>query len=66
MGTAFDKVVTKTRFCWVAVISQLTKALFDAPTGSGFRCNFVKIYPQDLKMVEQDASLDSLQSALPR
>ena len=29
-----------------------------------FRHNFSKIYPQDLKIVQNDASYDSLQSAL--
>jgi hypothetical protein len=35
----------------------------DAPTGYGFRYNFSRKYPQDLKMVWKDAPCDSLQSA---
>ena len=34
------------------------------PYKSGFRHNFSKIYPQDLKMVQKDAPRDCLQSPL--
>ena len=38
-------------------------AIGHTPTKSGFRHNFSKNCPQDLKMVQKDAPCDSLQSA---
>ena len=59
--------MTKTdlyRSCMATCDLRIRPARGPAPTGSDFRHNFSKNYPQDLKMAYKDAPRNSLQSAL--